>query len=309
MWNASLIFGRYFLLGSGLTLVGATIVIFSFLMIHVIALVAFGMACAVIGLTAISLPEEVSGSKAMRALLRGAAIGIDPLLQEIESRRKLNERLLINPSTEDSTEVLEEGRGGSHSEQDTLGIERENDLQKVKRRAIYLPPLTGANGNKGDTEYNTIISTYIPICGDPILPEYEEMIQAPLTLLANREPHQKGIRIFTPGACLVDLIEVLGQDIELEDALQSVLVESAEFCSSVRASRLRDSIVVQLNHVKVDVESKTYHKLLGSLPTSVAACVIVAVERKPVVVLDEEITPTKTVTRFEILNVQKGEGR
>lgn len=303
-----MIFGRYFLLGSGLALVGATIGILSFFVMHVIALVAFGIACAVVGLTAISLPEEVSGSNAMKALLRGAAIGIDPLLREIESRRKLDAGLLINPGTEDLTKDPEEERGGSDSEQDSRGIERENDLQKVKGQAIYLPPLTDAIGDNGDAEYNTVISTYIPICGDSFLLAYKEMIQAPMTLQANCEAHQKGIRVFTPGACLADLMTVLGQDVELEDALQHVLVESAEFCSSVRASKLRNSIVVQINNIKVDVESKTYRKLLGSLPTSVAACVIVAVERKPVVVLDEEITLTRTVTRFEILNVEKDEG-
>lgn len=283
-----MIFGRYFFLGLALTSAGTTTSVVSYFVAHVVPLTALGVAAIIVGLTAASLPEQVTASYAMKALLRGSTLGIEPLLDEIQTRRERARPRQGTPNlaSKYSLEDLESDELSSQGE---------------VSRAIYLPPkLKGPNSySESPSSEDERASVYIAL-GHFIPSSVEEMRLAP-TLLLPEDKAQVGIRVFTAGAYLGQVAEIGNEDIAIEDALQHILVESAELCSSVRASEIEDTVVVQIDNVKVKPESELYRDLLGSLPTSLAASVVAAVRSAPVVIADEDITPSKTIARLQVL--------
>ena len=281
-------------MGLGLSFAGTTTSVVSFFLAHLIPLTALGIAAVIVGVTAATLPEQVTGSYAMKVLLRGSALGIDPLLEEILARRGKTSNSnakeeIPNPAWNYSLEDAE-------SEKRDEGGPKQGNIP----RAIYLPPKMKepsiATKSPSEDERSSV---YIPFA-DHIPPTLEEMRAAPTTLLSE-DKSQDGIRVFTAGAYLGQVEEIKSEDVTVEDALGYILVESAELCTSVRASEIEDTIVIEIDVVKVEPESESYRTLLGSLPTSLAASVVSAIKGAPVVIANEDITPAKTVARLLIL--------
>jgi hypothetical protein len=302
-----LILGRYFFLGLGLSFAGTTTSIVSYFLAHLIILTALGIAAIMVGVTAATLPEQVSGSYAMKVLLRGSTLGIDPLLDKILERRQNNiERLNSSkaanppPSPPSSQHYLHD----LESEVEEERMESISSTQENILSAVYLPPVFESNASRGAAQGDQRASVYVSLT-DRIPDTLQEMLAAPTTLLDENggQQQQEGIRIFTPGAYLGEVKEIRIEDIGIEEALQYILVESAELCSTVRASEIEDTIVVEMNDVRVQSESETYRHLLGSLPTSLAASVVAVVRGSPVIITNEEITPTRNIARLSILEI------
>jgi hypothetical protein len=297
-----LIIGRYFFLGIGLSFVGTTTSVVSYFLAHIIPLTALGIAAVIVGVTAASLPEEVSASYAMKTLLRGSTLGIDPLLEEIEKRQQ------IPGNQGNSLQSSSPSPAGYplHDLEEIDADEEEGDEEKSFKqrrsalRAIYLPPKPKGQVKKEDDARGSV---YVPLV-DHIPSTLDEMRAAPTTLLPE-EKAQAGIRVYTPGAYLGLVEEVNGEDVTIEDALQYVLVESAELCSVVRAAEIEDTIVLEIDDVKVEPESRSYRNVLGSFPTSLAACIVSTVKGAPVMITNEDITPTRTVARLLIFDGAK----
>jgi hypothetical protein len=293
-----LILGRYFFLGLGLSFAGSTTSIVSYFLAHVIPLTALGIAVVIVGVTAATMPDQVTGSRAMKVLLRGSTLGMDPLIDEIQTRRQQNSE----------KSYAETNNNSSASKNNLRDLEREEEpvspIQDNILTAIYLPPMFEKDGSNGSSSVpqDERASVYIPLARNAPT-TFNELLVAPTTLLS-KDKAQEGIRIFTPGAFLGQVNDIRKEDMAIEDALQYVLVESAELCSSVRASEIEDTIVVEIDDVKVQSESESYRHLLGSLPTSLAASVVAVVRAAPVVIRDEEITPAKTVARLQILEAK-----
>jgi hypothetical protein len=277
-------------LGLALTSAGTTTSVVSYFIAHVIPLTALGVAAIIVGLTAASLPDQVTGSYAMKALLRGSTLGIDPLLDEIRTRTGT-----AKPGPETPNPAWK------YPLQDLESEQRRTQVSVF--RAIYLPPkYYGVNsGNKSASE-DERASVYIPL-SNVIPTTMDEMRLAP-TLLLPEGAEQEGIRVFTAGAYLGQVAEIGNEDTTIEDALHYILVESAELCSSVRASEIEETIVVELDNVKVEPESESYRDLLGSLPTSLAASAVATARAAPVVIADEDIAPTRTIARLLILHAK-----
>jgi hypothetical protein len=285
-----LILGRYFFLGLGLSFAGSTTSIVSYFLAHVIPLTALGIAVVIVGVTAATLPEQVTASPAMKILLRGSTLGLDPLLDEIQARRRQNLEK-SNSENNNNASTSKNYLRDLEKEEEPIGPTQDNVLI-----AIYLPPTFEKNGsNDSSVPQDERASVYVPLRSS-VPTTLDELKAAPATLLPE-DRAQEGIRIFTPGAYLGQVKEIRTEDMAIEDALQYVLVESAELCSSVRASEIEDTVVVEIDDVKVQSESKSYRHLLGSLPTSLAASVVA-------VITDEDITPAKTVARFQVLEAK-----
>jgi hypothetical protein len=270
-------FQRDILLALVLIFVGILISVVSYFVIHLISLVAFGLSILIIGLTIVSLPKQVTGSDSMKALLQGAILGISPLLEEINSKR-----------------------GGSEESKAEANPPVHHSSIRIKSKCVYLPPklLESENGGTAAFERRTAF-VYVPLDEDSIdSRSEEEMRNAPTKLLCG-EP-QKGIRIFTIGSDLMQVPELGQANLSVEDALKHILVDSAELCSSVRASEIEDTVIVEIHDVKVQPETQVYRELLGSLPTSLAASAVSTIRRKQVVIDDERITPSKTIVRFTL---------
>ena len=105
--------------------------------------------------------------------------------------------------------------------------------------------------------------------------------------------------VFPPGGELARLA-MLPEDIGLEDALNSILVDFTESVNSVKAVVESGKVVVELDKPRFTTQYMRINKCLGSLPVSIAGCVIASVLSKPVYFLREMSVDDKTIGFFEI---------
>jgi len=222
-----------------LTSFGTVLALYSYFIARIIPLVALGISCIILGFTALSLPRQIGGGPGMRAMLEGATLSVEALL-----------------------------------EASTVG------------RATYLPPADGG-----------IIFAYIPLGPQSENLSLNEMRQAPKSLIGD---HQKGLLVYPVGSEL-NRIPEFQDGLSLEEGLRYVLIESADICSRVMVEQAGNLIVVGMKGAHVDIQGKNYQKSLGSLPSSLAACVVATFYRKPVTLMDERKNSDRLIARFRLL--------
>jgi hypothetical protein len=169
----------------------------------------------------------------------------------------------------------------------TLNIEALLEEFEAKESAVYLPPRNG------------LVSVYVPLASNPKSASIAAMQEAPRRVLsmADGEP---GLIVFPPGAEVVRVSE-LGEDVSLEETLRYFLGDVTELCSSVKVSELEGDIILEMKNVKVRTEAPKYRTLLGSIPSSLAACVIASVTKRSVRLIDErDIDGRQIISRFKI---------
>ncbi len=254
---------RYVLIGAGVSAFGCILALIAYLILGIIPLVAFGLACIILGLTAANLPEQVSGSGAMRSMLQGAVRSIEVRLQEIDLATRLPKGV-HSTNNGPKIDVLE---------------------SSGNERAVYLPP-----------KEDGLVSVYIPLGPNPKFESLEMMRKAPTGIVSTE---QAGVLLYPLSADLGRIPE-LQRDMSLEDALAFILVESAGLCSAVRESEVGNTVVVEIENIKVNTESTRYLETLGSIPTSVAACIITILRKTSVTFLGEQITSNRTIASFRV---------
>jgi hypothetical protein len=218
--------------------VGAALTLYSYL-VGVVPLLALGISCIILGFTAVSLPRHLGGGPGLRAMLQGATLSVEALLE-----------------------------------------------QCTVRRATYLPP--GDNGT---------IQAYVPLSSESETPSLNEMRRAPKNLVGN---NQKGVLVYPVGSELSRIPEF--QDgLSLEERLRYVLVESANICSQVMAEETGSLIIVGMSRADVNVQGQRYRDSLGSLPSSLAACVITTLQNRPVTLFEEKEADDRLIAVFRVL--------
>jgi len=232
--------GRYLSIGFCLIGFGSVLSAFSYFILTNTSLTALGLASIILGATAASLPEQLVPRNAVKAMLRGATLNIEALLEEFE----------------------------------------------VKGGALYLPPRDGS------------VSVYLPLASNPKPATIEAIRTAPRRVMTMAEG-EPGLMVFPPAAELVRAAE-LGEDIKLEEALRYLLVDVTELCSTVRASEVEDQIVLEMKNVKIGTEAPRYRALLGTIPSSLAACAIATVTKRGVCLLDETVYADLVKCRFKL---------
>jgi hypothetical protein len=230
---------------------------------------AIGFAIAIVGLTAFSLPEPEGGNETTLALLRGSMFGIEPLLNEIGSRRnEVNKKQVENWDQLTTISLLDEAL-------------------EHKPPAIYLPP----RGYEGQNA-----SVFIPIVDNVAATERD--LRNAQTEILPVENNQQGVRVYTAGSTVGLFPEIWDDDLPIEETLKRVLVDSTRMCSTVKALEVEDSVVLEISDVKEGLESHSYRALLGSLPVSIAASVVSAVKGHPIQIASEEIGSRRTIARL-----------
>ena len=106
--------------------------------------------------------------------------------------------------------------------------------------------------------------------------------------------------VVPPGAELVRASE-LSESSGLEDAIQYILTEVSELCSSAKAVMAGDKLVVEMKGIKVKTEAAKYLLLLGSIPASVAASVATTVTKKGVTLTSEVTEGKNSTATFKVL--------
>jgi hypothetical protein len=86
--------------------------------------------------------------------------------------------------------------------------------------------------------------------------------------------------------------------LSLEERLRYVLVESADICSRVMVEETGTLIVVGMNGADMDIQGQKYLSSLGSLPSSLAACIIATVHDRPVTLIEERKAGDRLIAVF-----------
>ena len=222
-----------------LTSSDTALTLYSYFIVDVVPLTALGISCIILGFTIISLPRHIGGGPGMRAMLEGASLGVEALLE-----------------------------------------------QCTGEKATYLPPVEGGE-----------IFAYVPLTPDAGAVSLSEMRQAPRSLSGNG---QKAMLVYPVGSELGKIPEF--QDgLSLEERLRYILVESTEICSRVMVQEAGNIVVVGMKGAYPDIQGQRYRRSLGSLPSSLAACVITAMHDRPVTLLEERKTGDRLIARFQLL--------
>jgi hypothetical protein len=207
--------------GYGLAVFGGTVAALSFAILISVPFTALGIACVILGLTLLWLPEQAVPAGAVRSVLEGATLTIEALLEEFDATEK----------------------------------------------AVYLPPKAG------------LVTAFIPLKTNPETPSVQAMLDAPRRVLteAGGKP---GLLVIPPGAELVRATYP-SEEPGLEGAVQYLLTEASELCSSAKLVESADQIILELKGIKVKTEAARYNLCLGSIPASLAACVVTAIKKRP----------------------------
>ena len=235
--------------GVGLVGFGAILGLFSYFVLVNVPLTTLGVAFAILGLVVLILPEYLVPHEVVRGMISGSVTNIEAVLEEFGATRK----------------------------------------------AIYLPPREGK------------VYAYVPLSGNPSYPELSEIVNAPKRIISNVDG-RPGLFIYPPGSDVLVLSGVAkdesideGEQIDgnekppLEDFLPEVengisycLVDFAELASKVQVNFEENKVFLGMKNVKVEVEAPRFSRVLGSVPASLAACVIAKVSRMPVKIVEEK---------------------
>jgi len=152
------------------------------------------------------------------------------------------------------------------------------------RKAIYLPPREGK------------VYAYIPLSGNPSYPEFSEIVNAPKRIISNVDGHP-GLFIYPPGSDVAALSGVTGEEnreegmreieAEVENSISYCIVDFAELASKVRINIEENKIFLAMKNVKIEVEAPRFTRVLGSVPVSLAACVVAKASRMSVRIVVE----------------------
>ncbi len=105
--------------------------------------------------------------------------------------------------------------------------------------------------------------------------------------------------VFPPGSEVVRL-SALEEESGTEDALSYVLVDFLEAAESVKAVEAGQRIIVNITKPRIRSDFPGFNKCLGTLPTSIAGCVLAQVLGKPVGLVEEQATPQQVTATFEV---------
>ncbi len=234
--------------GVGLVGFGAVLALFSYFVLVNVPLTTLGIAFAILGLVVLILPEYLVPHEVVKGMISGSVTNIEAVLEE-------------------------------------FGAVRE---------ATYLPPREGK------------VYAYVPLSGNPSYPELDQIVNAPKRIISNVDGHP-GLFIYPPGSDVVALSGVSrdgnigeGERIdgnekrslddflpEVENGISYCLVDFTELVSKVQVNFEKNKIFLGMKNVKVEVEAPRFSRILGSIPTSLAACVVAGVCKMPVKIVQE----------------------
>jgi len=231
-------------LGLGLSVFGVIFALYSHLILLNVPFTALGLACVILGATVIMTPSTPVPTETVRAMVEGACVNVEALLEEFDAREA----------------------------------------------AVYLPPREGR------------VYAYVPLSSNPGLESRDlgGLMDAPIRVLRS-DAGRTGLTVFPPGAEIVRL-SGLDSEVGLEDALTHVLVDFLEAVKSVKAVREGDSVVVDIEGPRLETDFTRYHRVLGSLPTSIAACTVTHVTDTPVRLVQENQEDDTVRAIFRLLS-------
>lgn len=155
----------------------------------------------------------------------------------------------------------------------------------ARGRAVYLPPRDGR------------VYVWVPLKADAKVDE-SALVRAPSRVLSE-VGGVAGLMVFPPGSEVVRL-SGLGGEAGLEEALGFVLVDYLEGVESVKSVRVGDRVVVEVVGPRMVTGFPRFASSLGSLPVSVAGCVLASSLGRPVFYLGEDGSGRRVNASFRV---------
>jgi hypothetical protein len=168
-----------------------------------------------------------------------------------------------------------------------VGVEAMLEEFDARLPCVYLPPREGR------------VCAYAPLSMNPGYEGVAAAMRAPLRVLSDAGGG-RALMVFPPGSEIVR-ISGLGEESGIDEALGYVLVDFLEEVEGVKAVREGDRVLVEMVGGRVETGFPRYRMVLGSLPTSVAGCVLSATLGKPVAFMDEEASGKTLSATFRVL--------
>jgi hypothetical protein len=114
---------------------GTGLTVYSYFMVNIIPLAALGISCIILGFTVVTLPRHIGGGPGLRAMLQGATLSVEALLEQHAVRKAT---------------YLPPSNGGAISAYVSFSLETENPTLNEMRLA---PKSLAGNGQKGILVY------------------------------------------------------------------------------------------------------------------------------------------------------------
>jgi len=155
-------------------------------------------------------------------------------------------------------------------------------------KAFYLPPKEGR------------VYVFVPLRSNPHLPDASDVMRAPMRVITEARG-SPGLLIFPPGSELIRL-SGLSSGSGFEDALRDVLVDFVEAVEDVKAVGEGDRVVVDLVKPRLRTDFPRLRKVLGSLVTSIAGCVLASCLEVPIVFDEEQADGKRVRAVFRVMS-------
>ena len=152
-------------------------------------------------------------------------------------------------------------------------------------KAIYIP--------KEERTY-----AYIPL--NPTQIDPNQIVKAPNRLLIKVGEHY-GLQLIPPATELIKTLNLEATEENIEDTLRTLLVDLTDLAEGVKTVSKENTIIIEINGIKLEIEAPKYIETLGSLQASIAAATIATVLKKPVKILEEKMEKKKTTIKVQIL--------
>lgn len=164
------------------------------------------------------------------------------------------------------------------------GVESLLEEFNAKEKAVYLPPRDGR------------VVAYIPMGGDQSTAW--KAIEAPIRILGEvgGEP---ALMVFPPGSEIVRL-SMLGEESGVDEALSYVLVDFLEAVESVKSVEVGRRTIISITKPRIRSDFPRFKSCLGTLPTSIAGCVLAQVTGKPMGLVEELTMGDQVNSTFEV---------
>lgn len=153
-------------------------------------------------------------------------------------------------------------------------------------KAIYIP--------KEERTY-----AYIPL--NPAKIDPNQIKRAPNRLIIKVGEHY-GLQLIPPATELIKTLNLEAtEEANIEDTLRTLLVDLTDLAEGVKTVSKENTIIIEINGIKLEIEAPKYIETLGSLQASITAATIATVLKKPVKILEEKIEKNKTTIKVQIL--------
>ncbi len=98
-----------------------------------------------------------------------------------------------------------------------------------------------------------------------------------------------------------DMLSLIGKSSRAEEALRKILVEKLEFIESIKEVESGSKVVINMHRSRVETDLPRFRKILGTIPTSLAGCILAYLFDKPLILIDEKMSGKVITATFEVM--------